>query len=433
MSVARLNVFQRLARAWQAVHPYNAAQVLRIHGRADQAAVGRAWDDTLATHGLGRSAVSGRWCAYESPAHGAISTVNHLPSETLLARHLTDELNRPFESPDGCPFRPFLIEHPHGESYSFGVVYQHWTADSVSVRLLLRDWFSRLDDPPSRATAPFPPTRLSYRDLFGPSHPAWRADTALLALLRRYLAMRRVRKIHTMGPLDYPVRVRLADAGPGLLEPLHQYARRRGVKLNDVFVAALAEACAALVPAQDRPGRHDLAVASVADLRPHAGRHSADLSETFGLFLGFTTSVCRERHLHDWDRLLDSVAAQSRVSRRDGIGPASALWLAAAAVGSRFVPPGRMYDFHRKEIPLAAGISNVNLGGTWVEGRHPAPLVSYLRVSPTGPMVPLVLAVTSLGDRMDLALTYRANLLNAWTASELIAMFVRRLRGLCGG
>src|SRR5688500_9321852 len=134
MSVARLNVFQRLARAWDAVHPYNAAQVLRMRAPADGVAIRRAWDDMLGAQGLGRTAVDGRWCAYESPAHGAISTVKHLPRGTLLARHLTDELNRPFESPDGCPFRPFLIEQAEGESYCFGVVYQHWAADSVSVR-----------------------------------------------------------------------------------------------------------------------------------------------------------------------------------------------------------------------------------------------------------------------------------------------------------
>ena len=52
--LAPLNVFQYLARQWDAVHPYNAAQVIDVAAPLDHAAVDDAWGETLAGMGLGR-------------------------------------------------------------------------------------------------------------------------------------------------------------------------------------------------------------------------------------------------------------------------------------------------------------------------------------------------------------------------------------------
>jgi hypothetical protein len=50
-----------------------------------------------------------------------------------------------------------------------------------------------------------------------------------------------------------------------------------------------------------------------------------------------------------------------------------------------------------------------------------------VRVSPTGPIVPIALAVTTLRHELRLALTYRTALLNDWTAGELVAAVTERL------
>ncbi len=86
-----------------------------------------------------------------------------------------------------------------------------------------------------------------------------------------------------------------------------------------------------------------------------------------------------------------------------------------------------MYDFYRKEAPFAGGISNVNLNETWFARQHPQRILDYVRISPTGPMVPVAMNVTTLGDRLRLSLTYRAALLNDWTAKELGEQFAGRL------
>jgi hypothetical protein len=414
---APLNVFQRLARTWDAVHPYNAAQACRVAGASSHAEAAVAWSAVMRDLGI-------------EPT-GRSFDVACLADDADLSQHFTRELNRPFPEAMSSPFRPF-IRRADGSTW-LGIVYRHAAADSVSVRDVLYRWLARIgatggghDTPRPSPVDSLPSVRS--RDVLGGWRGEWRIDETFLGLLRRYGENRRVRKIHTFGPLEYPVRVRLFPAPAGVVPSLIDYARARKVTVNDVLLAALARACHRLVPAQQRPGRDDLAVSSVADLRP--GLDPA-LRDTFGCLLGFTTTVCRRRDLDDWCRLLRSVAAQSAVQRRAGVGPASVLWMLAAELASRYTPADRVYDFYRKEIPLAAGISNVNLNGTWVAGGpHPTPVLDYVRVSPTGPIVPIALAVTSLGTELRLALTYRTALLNDWTAAELVQSFTDQLTRL---
>ena len=89
-----------------------------------------------------------------------------------------------------------------------------------------------------------------------------------------------------------------------------------------------------------------------------------------------------------------------------------------ANAAKRFVPPHELYHFYRKELPLLGGISNVNLNNTWAAEYHPAPVLEYLRISPTGPMVPLVFNLTTLGDRLHLSMTYREVLLDEAMAAR---------------
>ena len=75
--------------------------------------------------------------------------------------------------------------------------------------------------------------------------------------------------------------------------------------------------------------------------------------------------------------------------------------LAATAV-DRFIPNRDLYHFYRKELPMLGGLSNVTLNDTWAARYHPDPLREYIRVSPTGPLVPLVfLGPTTLGSQLS--------------------------------
>ena len=78
-------------------------------------------------------------------------------------------------------------------------------------------------------------------------------------------------------------------------------------------------------------------------------------------------------------------------------------------------------------LPLAGGVSNVNLNGSWASEYHPAPLLDYVRVSPSGPMMPLVFTPTTLGSRLNFGLTCRTSVVPPERAEEMSRMFIDRL------
>lgn len=423
MDAQPLNVFQRLARRWEAVHPYNAAQVLRLGAKLDASTAGQAWAQSLHALGLGQVRVDGRSRVRHQPLNGENwrYPVAELAPGTSLEEHLSAELNRPFDDPSEPPFRPFLLQ-ASDDSY-FGVIYRHWVADSVSVRMVMREWFARLYDPQAVCRAPARMAHEGYWRLFG-ARGDWRLDETILSTFRSHMRHRRVRKVRAAGREDYPVRVLLREAPVGLSERLKRYVAGEGVRLHDLLLAALAETCDRFVPSQARSNRRDLSVGSIIDLRRHT---RADLSETFGLFLGFTNVCCRPRDLADWRRLMHTVAAQNAVHRNCGVAQSSLAWMLAAEAFDPLVPDTNLYRFYRKELPMSGGLSNLTLNGTWAARYHPHPLRQYLRVSPTGPLVPLVFSTTTLGERLFVAMTYRQALLGREAADAMLRSFVDRL------
>jgi hypothetical protein len=70
----------------------------------------------------------------------------------------------------------------------------------------------------------------------------------------------------------------------------------------------------------------------------------------------------------------------------------------------------------------------VNLNRDWPAKFHPAPLLDYVRISPCGPMMPLVFTPTTLGDRLNVGLTCRESVIPRDRADSLFAVFLDRLQ-----
>jgi len=416
---APLNIFQRLMRKWEAVHPYNAAQVLVIRRQPDRATLTTAWNEALVSAGLGPVRVSSHGYSFERAERSNVA----FPT-TSLSEHISTELNRPFDNPSELPFRPFVIAH--GDRFYAGVVYQHWIADSTSIRMLLREWFVRVYDPAAAQRQPLRLQRHGYWNTVGPNRSGWDVLGSALGMIRRHTRLRRAQKIDSTALAEHRTCFELFDAPDGLINRVRAAAASRGVKVNDLFLAALAEACATNVPMQRRRNRVDVAVGSIVDLRPFT---RDDLSSTFGVFLGFTNVVCQPRELADFEHLLQVVAAQTRVQKATGVAPASLIWMAAATSIGKLSRPDELYHFYRKELPLAGGISNVDMTRSWA-AQYPSLLIDYIRVSPSGPMTPIVITTTTLGDRFHVGLTHRVGLIRPERAAALAQQFLARLGSL---
>jgi hypothetical protein len=430
-AVGRLNVFQRLAMQWETLHPYNAAQYLIIRGDAPPPArLHATWHDTLETLGLGRPHTDGPHFHFEQlNGQAPREPVRRIVGESV-EQHVSRELNRPFDDDsDVVPFRPFIRAGDDGESYAIGLIYHHWVADSSSIRMVLREWFLRLHDPAAARQSPLRLPATGYWGLFGPRQCGWRVADAALTLARWTSRFRKVSRV--IRPINVAEEFHCSftshRAPDGLLGPLLTAARRGGVTLHDVFLAALAESCDRVVPLHRSRLRKDLALGSVVDLRPHSRR---DLSDTFGLFLGFTSTMCTPADLSRWPRLLRVIARQGALHKRTGVPQASGLRMLLGWACGNALSRDEMIHFYRKRIPFAGGISNVNLNRCWAGRYHPSPLLEYVRVSPTGPMMPLVLTTTTLGDRLHIGLTRRTAVLSESAAHELVERFLQRLRSV---
>ena len=414
-------------RQWEAVHPYNAAQIMRLAGRADAGAAAAAWNDAVISLGLGPLTIRrGRFQYSPSP-----STLGEgkgggpailLPVGTDLADHVSRELNRPFESNHYLPFRPFLIQE--SDSYFAGVVYQHWTADSSSIRALMRQWFCLMVDPAQARHQAMSMPRGGYLRYFGPKkcQCGWGAQTLMFAQSSRRL--RQVRRLDDPRSSDMTMRTTIHRLGPTALATALPSARRRGATLNDLFLACIAQVCDQYVPSRFTRRRRDLALATIVDLR---SRSREKLDDLFGLFLGYANVICAQDDLADFPALLGSIAAQTRRHKAVDEAQASATWMAVAMLACAFHPRAKRVPFFRKHVPLSAGISNVNLNQSWCAAYYPRPLMEYLRVSPTGPMVPVIFTPTTLGNDLHFALTYRTAVISAAAAQGMAQRFIELL------
>jgi len=442
MEIRPLNIFQRCMRMWDEAHPYNAAQVMQVAGAADVSRISAAWNQVLEAAGLGNVRVLGRRFAYETPPPQDVVVVHARQGHTeALAEFITRQMNLPF--PDGpnaaetgrpaigltMPFRPFVL--PANGTHYLGVVYQHWVADSVSLRMLMREWFCRLYDPGRLAARPLHLPHGGLWRYFGPGRSGWNLVGGALSVLRSATQFSHARRIDKASG-SHQVACSLHHLPDGMVEALLAVGRRwrrgadgeRGsVTLNDLLLAAQARACDAHGAAPRRVPQ-DLALGTIVDLRPMSAEN---LENTFGMFLGFTSVLVPAGLLPDRDRVLANIALQTARQKNRRAAAVSMLRVAAGYAQGKILSPQRRAAFYRNYLPLSGGGSNVNMNRSWAAEYHPSPLLDYIRVAPTGPMVPLVIAVTTIGQRLSFVLTRRASLVNDDQGAQLAQAFIDEL------
>src|SRR3954454_6390333 len=109
-------------RRWTALAPYNAGHLLRVSGLPDVERWRAALDFVAPTIGLTGSI----------PIE--VSTVD-------VDQKITEELNRRFPA-GALPLRAFLLTDRQ-DSHLLGVIYDHWFADSPSLRAFMQRVFAR--------------------------------------------------------------------------------------------------------------------------------------------------------------------------------------------------------------------------------------------------------------------------------------------------
>jgi hypothetical protein len=372
-------------RAWSELAPYNFIHAMRLEKSADIGRWQRAAEEALRTLEI-RAPV-----LIETPA-------------VDIEAHFEAELNRPFLSQD-LPLRFFAI------GSWFGAVIDHWLADDFSCRLLLERMFSFYHSPDeSLGQPPLQWANMPSRKFAGLSE--W------ISFLRQAIVFRHAARVSLREPMDFTVGTFRAELPHDALEAIRRLAKEQNATVHDVFVAAAAQAFGSARAGWTNDRRHAVGLASAMDLR----RFESDQAKTgFGLLISQYTIVERRPNELSLPELIQRISVRTRrwkaTPARDLFAPSLVLWRLSRS------PRARATLFQRG-APLVAGLSNVNLTGSWIEQ---APIAEYRRIGPTGPVVPILFMITTLRGRIFIDVTYRRTAFSRLEAETAVQDFAQRL------
>jgi hypothetical protein len=409
-------------RRWTELGPYNAGHVARVSGPADlerwRQAVQAVREETIMAGNAKREPLE--QTLIESPGSDLVETIR-------------SQLNRKF-APEESPFRFFAVNHS-SDSHWFGIMFDHWIGDSHSIRQFMRRCVLRYQAP--AATLTLPPLRpLDKCAARLMDFPAGRRalPQGFVECVRQYRRHRRAYRIWLRDPADFSSGFLYSEL-PGIsVQRLLSRAREWGVSINDLFLAAIAQTLGEHTAAERNAGkrpklfhapRDQVALATAVDLRRLMDN---PLEDTMGCFLSYYTTLLSSPERQPLEALTRDIASETRSQK----SRTSAMRFFSSMQPVRILwdnwPGDRKLLLH-KGYPLLAGLSNVNLSSSWVEEEiTSAPQVlDYLRISPTGPMLPMVFTLTTIRDLLSLCLTYRTAAFTPDSAASIARQFADRL------
>lgn len=375
-------------RGWSELAPYNFIQALRLEEPPDLE----------------------RWRSAAAQQLRALGEIADVAIETPMAgidAHLEAELNRGFAAGDPS-LRFFVIEVAAGGHW-FGVVIDHWWADDFSIRALLERIYASYRNNHSLAAK----ADLQWARRLPPRQNWLRECRHFVAQL---IALRRARRISLRDPLDFGVGCFRVECPPQTLEVVRACAQRARATVHDVFLAAAAQTCALVFPAGAR--RDAIGLVSAMDLRRF---EKGDARSGLGLLISQYGVVEAKPEEASLDELVARISRQThRMKQLSG----RAVDLSGLFFWRVSRSPHTRATVFQRGSPFAAGLSNVNLSGSWLET---ADIAEFRRVGPTGPVIPLLFMLSTFRGRIFIDATYRTTALDRSRALTMVEDFAQRL------
>jgi len=421
-----LNLFQSTMLRWRAMHPYNAVHAVAIDPSLTPQRIESAIAATLAHWGLTGLVLDRQRSRYEyrgGPAHASLAPVPGTAVLETLEAEVEHQLNAPFTA-DGAldPFRFFHVTGRDGAM--LGLAYDHFIAGGDCILALLHAIVDACEGaPPGTAPRLYPPTqRALYRT-------NWRQ--ALTGLGRVPAQVKSARRT---------VRPRYRDASDGhngyrlFALPLEESrrliaaAKSWAVTLNDVLIALLLLAVDPLVPQRrNARKRNALAVASIMNLRAQYGVADRD---TFGQFLGSLRVAHPVPDGITLEQLARDVHAETAAVKRDKTYLQTMMAMRYVKTVWPMLDERQRARFYAKSYPISAGISALNINALWTRPDPAVPPPVYIRGVPTGPLAPLVVAFTTVGEKLYAGVSYRTTAYARDDIDHLWTGLARRLEAL---
>ena len=399
----RLNAFQRMMLNWEEVRAFNAVHVVGLNRHISTAQVEATALRTLAALGVNSIEFDAAHRRYKYFSEGPSPEFRILkPSgdwRADLSAEVASQLNRPFPNGRHVPFRLFYVEA--GSGFYLGLAYQHVIGDASSISLLMQRMLDQLLSAESHRPDPielYPPTTANSfsSDLSWSRWPAVALGftAELFGFLNCYLLPFGDQRNSQVGfkiiGCDLPTCALVATA------------RHYGVKVQDLVFAALLESFAKLIPYSQRAQsrRPNFALMTAVDLKRHT---HGELDNSLGAFLSSYAVRHPTPEGIEFRQLVKDVSLQTeRVKRQKTYFKQPAMYGVMNLIWPLLPRVAKIQPL-RYVFPVMGGISNMNL----TEKLSALPVTNYLRAASTGPDLPLILDITTVGERFNLTLMYR--------------------------
>jgi hypothetical protein len=423
-----LSAFQKVMVQWSELHPFNGAHVCKISGPLRKEDLRRAVSEAFQRLGLGfvELAPDGLLYRHEPDRSPEVEMLSGGESpERALTLHVAEQLNLPFARPRCRPLRLSAIDSRFGYHY-VNVTYDHWIADSVAIRLLLRHVLARycgLEIPGDLAALQLYPA--TYRRVFADRLAGLPLVGALCRWSGGWLRAGRTAQVAHTSSSQMAVNYELYWAGDETVPQLVHLARGLDVSVNDVILAALARALCEFLPRRRRRGRPlEVALNTMVDARRDA---RVDLSNSFGTFMANYVIRCRRDEAMGLGALARCIAATTGPIKRQRRHLDSAIGMKLIGGIWPHLGAAARPRFLRWAMPLTAGVSNVVLRDPWIKTPGEGPVLDYFRAGPAAPVVPLLLTPTTWGPRLSVGATYRVTGFSRAKIDGIMAMFMDQI------
>jgi hypothetical protein len=416
-SDGRLNLFQRMMLRWSELHPYNPVHVVRIPRPLDPERLRGCIGGRLRSAGLTGLVVDRkRWrFCYTGGPEAVDLTVASAGSDpdAMLANAIEHEFILPFASTGRVrPFRFLALDE--GDVFVLALTYDHFVASGDAIARLLTGIADRYcgREPAAAPVERYPAT---YRNLLL-RHPLWtlRALAGLPALIAR---SRKAHRPHYRSIEDATNAFAYFRLDPAQAAALRSAGTAWGVTLNDLLMAAVLTALAPLAAARRGDARRpELSVASILNARQDFPACAAEaLSPCLAAF-SVGHPVPDGIGLRELAQHVHRVSARVRHGR---LYLQSIFALGVSALLWPLLSTRRRHRFYPKHYSAWAGVTTLNVSPLLGAG------FDYLRAVPTGPLCPLVFAVTVARDVLHVGISFRTSAISRTAVDELADEFVR--------
>lgn len=426
----KLNLFQSAMVRWREMHPYNAVHVVLLARRLDRARLEACVTRQLEELGLTGLALDRLHLAYRWEGGAASSPLAVIaggadPLATVRAE-IERQLNLAFAASGPLePFRFFVVDA--GVAFHLGLAYDHFVAGGDSIVLLMQRLVEDYGGVESASRIPppelYPP---GYRRLFArQAIPLLRGIASWRALIAS--CRRSVRPRYATGGDGYNGvafgRLEAADQGR-----LAGAARAWGMTQNDLMLAVLLKTLSPRLPERYQARRRrELAVASIVNVRREFGASAADgFAPLLGSFR-ISHPVPAEIGLRE---LADFVHRETRRIKDRKLYLQTLLAIGLSGWQWRFLSREDRQRFHAKNYAVWAGLTPLQLNALWPAARSYPFAIGYVRAVATGPLSPIVVALTTLGDVIEVALSFRTAALTRVRAEAILADLIECIRSL---